>query len=357
MFFRRSLRAGDLVEVRSREEVLATLDENGMLERMPFMPEMLRHCGHRFTVAKVAHKTCDTIHYAGARRLGRSVHLANVRCDGSAHAGCQAGCLIFWKEAWLKRVRPDGVAESAHTTTVARPPTWTVERLEAAARGGAAGPRDAARYVCQATELLRATEPLPWWDARQYVRDFMSRNFSLGYVLRALFLAGLRALMRVGVGYRLLLRMHNRIAVAAGSRGVCDLTGPIPKGAPTPASDLKLRAGDWVRVRSGDEIVSTLNINGRNKGLSFDSEMLRYCGEKFRVQSVIETIIDEGSGRVLAMKNPCIRLEGVYCRSEYIAERLMCPRAMVHYWRPIWLDRLPQTQADDATPGAGKPGG
>ena len=26
----------------------------------------------------------------------------SVRCDGSAHDGCQAGCLLFWKLAWLK---------------------------------------------------------------------------------------------------------------------------------------------------------------------------------------------------------------------------------------------------------------
>src|SRR4051794_26168577 len=33
--------ADDWVQVRSREEILATLDENGQLDGMPFMPEML----------------------------------------------------------------------------------------------------------------------------------------------------------------------------------------------------------------------------------------------------------------------------------------------------------------------------
>src|SRR4051794_17968284 len=27
-----------------------------------------------------------------------------LRCDGSAHGGCQAGCRLYWKEAWLRRV-------------------------------------------------------------------------------------------------------------------------------------------------------------------------------------------------------------------------------------------------------------
>src|SRR5438876_843661 len=36
------LRVGDVVEVRSQAEILATLDENGELESLPFMPELLR---------------------------------------------------------------------------------------------------------------------------------------------------------------------------------------------------------------------------------------------------------------------------------------------------------------------------
>ena len=36
-----SLRAGDVVEVRSLDEILATLDEQGELDALPFMPEMV----------------------------------------------------------------------------------------------------------------------------------------------------------------------------------------------------------------------------------------------------------------------------------------------------------------------------
>src|SRR5436190_601573 len=55
------LRAGEWVEVRSAEEILATLDERGCLDALPFMPEMLEYCERRFRVIKAAHKTCDTI--------------------------------------------------------------------------------------------------------------------------------------------------------------------------------------------------------------------------------------------------------------------------------------------------------
>ena len=95
------LKVGDWVEVRSKEEILATLDRDGCLEGMPFMPEMLSFCGQRFQIYKRAHKTCDTVFPVRGRRVHEAVHL-NTRCDGSAHGGCQAGCLIFWKQAWLR---------------------------------------------------------------------------------------------------------------------------------------------------------------------------------------------------------------------------------------------------------------
>ena len=58
----RPLRPGDLVEVKSPTEILSTLDGDGAVENMPFMPEMLRHTGRRYTVSRrVDNKICDTV--------------------------------------------------------------------------------------------------------------------------------------------------------------------------------------------------------------------------------------------------------------------------------------------------------
>src|SRR3982751_1936025 len=95
-------RAVDCVQVRSKEEILATLDENGCIDGMPFMPEMLQYCGQQFHVDSVAHKTCETARRTWqGRRLDTTVHLASLRCDGSAHGGCQAHCKLFWRDEWL----------------------------------------------------------------------------------------------------------------------------------------------------------------------------------------------------------------------------------------------------------------
>src|SRR5262245_41424276 len=103
----RELRRGDLVEVRGPAEILATLDERGALEALPFMPEMAAFCGRRFTVERRAERICDTVQYTGSRRPPDTVLLADLRCDGLAHGGCQAECRLFWKEAWLRRVTPE----------------------------------------------------------------------------------------------------------------------------------------------------------------------------------------------------------------------------------------------------------
>ena len=43
-------RVGQLVEVRSKEEILRSFDKAGKLEGLPFMPEMFEYCGKRFRV-------------------------------------------------------------------------------------------------------------------------------------------------------------------------------------------------------------------------------------------------------------------------------------------------------------------
>ncbi len=91
------LKPGDVVEVRTAAEILATLDGDASTDAMPFMPEMLRHAGKRFTVSRRAEKICDTVSGGPPRslRMRDTVLLDDLRCDGAAHGGCQAGCLLL----------------------------------------------------------------------------------------------------------------------------------------------------------------------------------------------------------------------------------------------------------------------
>ena len=318
-----NLRVGEIVEVRSEAEILATLDGRGELESLPFMPEMLQFCGRRFRVDKLAVKLCDTIGATGMYRMRNAVHLAAARCDGQAHGGCQAGCLIYWKEAWLRRV-PAGEPGPAPA------PGCTLPTLTAATLRPAdpAAPGEE-RYACQATELVRAApERIPAWDGRQYLQDVRSGNAGALAMIRTL---GIGLFNEYQDASRRLLPRPLRIR--AGRRYPF-IEGRLQK---TPVQTLGLQPGERVRVKRREEIVATLDANNANRGMSFDGEMLRYCGREARVLRRVERIIDEKSGRMLRLKNPCIVLDDVTCTGAYHRQ---CPRGIYPYWREIWLERV-----------------
>src|SRR6185295_17684503 len=119
------------------------------------------------------------------------------------------------------------------------------------------------------------------------------------------------------------------------------LNGKIKAGTRTPTGRLNLQPGEYVRIKSQSEIEETLNEIGLNRGLSFDcQEMAPFCGKVFKVRGSVTKILDELTGKMLLMKEPCIYLEGVVCTSQYSSCRLNCPRAFPCYWREIWLERV-----------------
>jgi hypothetical protein len=318
-----NLRVGEIVEVRSEAEILATLDGRGELESLPFMPEMLQFCGRRFRVDKLAVKLCDTIGSTGMYRMRNAVHLGGVRCDGKAHGGCQAGCLIYWKEAWLRRV-PAGEPGPAPA------PGCTLVTLTAATRRPAdpAAP-DEERFACQATELLRAApERIPAWDARQYVLDVRSGNTGVVAAVRTVAIGLFNEYQ--DASRRLLPRP---LRIRGGARFPF-IEGKLEK---TPDGTLDLQPGELVRIKSREEIVRTLDVSNSNRGLSFDPEMAAYCGRQARVLRRVERLVDERTGRLLSLKRACIVLEDVTCRGEF---HRCCPRADYPFWREAWLERV-----------------
>ena len=105
----------------------------------------------------------------------------------------------------------------------------------------------------------------------------------------------------------------------------------------TPTGKLDLQPGELVRIKSKNDILATLDENLLNRGMGFDEEMSRFCGQTAIVQSRVERCIDEKTGRMLTMKSPCITLENIFCAGAY---NVNCPREFVPFWREIWLERV-----------------
>ena len=320
------LKPGDVVEVRTAAEILATLDGDASTDAMPFMPEMLRHAGKRFTVSRRAEKICDTVSGGPPRslRMRDTVLLDDLRCDGAAHSGCQAGCLFYWKESWLRRVDAESEREN-HGELENRDPN-ALDRLEELARQATRvvdedGGAQAEKYSCQATETLRASEPLNNYDPRQYVRELTAGNVGLLRLLRVVARAVSGPVLR-------------RLRLLGWQ--------PLPRQAATlpTRGDLDLQPGDTVEVRSKEEITRTVDENGKTRGLWFDWEMIPYCGGRYRVRDRVERIIDERTGRMIEISSDCLILDGVVCSGECSTGHWLCPRASYPYWREAWLRRV-----------------
>jgi hypothetical protein len=325
------LRAGDVVEVRPAAEILATLGADARLGKLPFMPEMLQFSGARFTVDNRADTTCF---WGGLRRLEDSVHLTGVRCDGSAHGGCQAGCLIFWKEEWLKPVEGEEQREGVETTPPRQRSGATEEDLLRATRAAPAEDGEV-RWSCQATDLPAATGKIHHWDLRHFVGDIRNGNLRVWTVLRYL----LPYLFNTYQGHS--RRLPRWLQIHGGA--------PYPwvhgKLDRTPKLTLDLRPGEEVRVHSREEIRTTVDARGFNRGLSFDPEMIPYCGTTRQVQRRVERVIDEFTGQMVDIRGDCLVLEGAECRGLYHG---LCTRRTDTYWREGWLSRT----GGDAAPAA-----
>jgi hypothetical protein len=287
--------------VRSAQEILATLDAKGRLDAMPFMPEMIGYIGREMQVARQIQRTC--VEGPGLRRLNDTVALETARCDGAMHDGCQRGCILFWKAAWLRpadqAVAIDPKAEAAALKRLAALPT-----------------RAGDTYTCQSTQLDAATHPLPSLHVGQLAREVRSGDLRAVGLVRIIFRAAVNR-----------LRAHF---------GLPELDLIVGQNTKTSKGDLGLKVGDWVRVRSHDEVRAALDPKSRNRGLTFEPEMTRYLGSVHRVAQVVERIIDEQKGKMVYLDRTVV-LDRVYC--EGVCNKA-CPRKNPLFWREAWLERV-----------------
>jgi hypothetical protein len=256
-----------------------------------------------------------------------TIYLEDLRCDGSGHGGCQAGCKIYWKEAWLRRV--DDQTRVADQTKVANKSNEMAAELERFTQAGTRTVREiegerSEVWRCQATDALKASRPLKTSDLSQYWRELTNGNYGL---LRLIFVS--------------LRGFPMEVARRVG------LLRPLPLKGPGNQSktggQLDLRPGDLVKVRSPAEIAATLDESGHSARLSFDREMLPFCGHTFRVRQKVRQIVDDKTGRMLKISKDCVILDGAVCSGERSPGTWFCPRQIFPYWREAWLRRVEES--------------
>ncbi|MBS1806285.1 MAG: hypothetical protein JST28_23325 [Acidobacteria bacterium] len=309
---RLDLHAGELVEIRPWEEILATLDSRGELDSLPFMPEMQSLCGRKARVHRRVDKIFDWITMSGLRRMRNTVILDGLRCDGGYHETCQADCPILWKEAWLRRAsaKLDVVRSTGSSATPPLDLRQFTTRIDA--------DTSETRFVCQLSRLPQATTPTPWNSPRNLLRELSSGNVRFGPFLTFISIFAFNAVQK-------------------RSGGACFPILGHSQSARTPHEVLNIQPGELVRIRTKREIEETLNAQFKNRGLWFDKEMTRFCGGIYKVRARVDRQIDERTGKMVIINTPCITLEGVTATGEYFEFAPLDERI---YWREIWLERI-----------------
>jgi len=92
------------VRVKSKGEILATLDGRNRLGGLGFMEGMWKYCGQVHTVRKPVRRILDENVYREKAVRG-IVILDGLFCEGTADfPHCDRTCYFFWKEEWLEKL-------------------------------------------------------------------------------------------------------------------------------------------------------------------------------------------------------------------------------------------------------------
>ena len=303
---RHDLLPGDAVRIRPLPEILATLDAHGALDGMPFQPEMMKFCGREARVFRCLDKIYDYGRTKNMRRLDGCVLLSNLRCDGSAHGGCEATCYLIWKTEWLQH-------SEAARTEVALPANVDVARVADAVALGT-GQGEVLR--CQFTELHGCTTEYGSMSPGRDLIPLLCGNYSAKAWLIAM-----------------LTRIFNGVQ---SWRGGVRFPPLPPLGEHVTTDPTALNVGERVAVLPLEQIARTLNSQGKNKGLWFDVEMVKHCGREYRVTARVQKIIDDATGQMRLMKTPCIMLDTVDSTGEGLHFNAQHDPI---FWRESWLHR------------------
>jgi len=97
---------GDVVRVRSKENISKTLDTIDKLDGCLFMEQMWEYCDSKFKVIKVVNNFFDEHKYKMFKTLSPLYILDGLICDGNVDTfdhRCDHSCYFLWHEKWLEK--------------------------------------------------------------------------------------------------------------------------------------------------------------------------------------------------------------------------------------------------------------
>jgi hypothetical protein len=103
---RRKFREGELVRVKTYEEIGKLMDKHGCTEGLHFMPGMKEYCGREVRVFKRVRAIFDERSWR-MLKIKNTYLLEGAICTSRGlyeREGCDRCCFYFWKDVWLEKV-------------------------------------------------------------------------------------------------------------------------------------------------------------------------------------------------------------------------------------------------------------
>jgi len=92
----------------------------------------------------------------------------------------------------------------------------------------------------------------------------------------------------------------------------------------------------FVKVRSEQELKTSLNCLGRHDGLLLMPEMLQFADQSFKVHRKIETVFEHGHS--MPSSREVYLLDGLFCSGSILGEDGPCDRGCRLLWHRDWLE-------------------
>ncbi len=116
------LQPGDLVRVKAKKEIAATLTHEGCNRGLWFDKEMVPHCGGTYHVRQRISRFIDDHEGRMIELKTDCVTLEGVVCSGDLSLQrwfCPRAIYPYWRECWLERIAPPSIKPNETATDVA----------------------------------------------------------------------------------------------------------------------------------------------------------------------------------------------------------------------------------------------
>jgi hypothetical protein len=111
-----NLQPGELVQVRSKEEIMATLNKQNRNRGLLFDFEMLTYCGGIYRVLRRVRRSIDEKTGKMMDMKYPCIVLDGVACRSDYHRLCPRAIYHYWRENWLVRAADIPVRATAEQT-------------------------------------------------------------------------------------------------------------------------------------------------------------------------------------------------------------------------------------------------